>query len=81
MIFIPPKDSEHCIINFFDTKTGENLGHVEDIEEVNMTHFSETEEEHNKHGDINWSVQEGDHYTDFVNYEEARDYYLKAIGE
>ena len=36
MIFIPPKDSEHCIINFFDTKTGENLGHVEDIEEVNM---------------------------------------------
>ena len=32
-------------------------------------------------GHINWSVQEGDHYTDFVNYEEARDYYLKVIGE
>ena len=37
MIFIPPKDTEHCIMNFFDTKTGENLGQVEDIEEVNMT--------------------------------------------
>ena len=29
---------------------------------------------------INWEVQEGDHYTDFVDYEEARDYYLEAIG-
>ena len=31
-------------------------------------------------GHINWSVQEGDHYTDFNDFEEARDYYLKAIG-
>ena len=29
-------------------------------------------------GHINWEVQEGDHYTDFVDFEEARDYYLKA---
>ena len=29
---------------------------------------------------INWSVQEGDHYTDFENFEEARDYYLKVTG-
>lgn len=29
-------------------------------------------------GHINWSVQEGDHYTDFKDFEEARDYYLKA---
>ena len=32
-------------------------------------------------GHINWSVQEGDHYTDFKDFEEARDYYLKVIGE
>ena len=32
-------------------------------------------------GYINWSVQEGDHYTDFNDFEETRDYYLKAIGE
>ena len=30
---------------------------------------------------INWSVQEGDHYTDFNDFEEARDYYLKVIGD
>ena len=29
-------------------------------------------------GHINWSVQEGNHYTDFMDFEEARDYYLKA---
>ena len=29
---------------------------------------------------INWSVQEGDHYTDFNDFEEARDYYLKVTG-
>ena len=32
-------------------------------------------------GHISWSVQEGDHYTDFKDFVEARDYYLKAIGE
>ena len=31
-------------------------------------------------GHINWSVQEGDHYTDFKDFEEARDYYLKVTG-
>ena len=36
----------------------------------------------NFNGHINWEVQEGDHYTDFVNYEEARDYYLEvAFGD
>ena len=29
-------------------------------------------------GHINWSVQEGDHYTDFKDFGEARDYYLKV---
>ena len=31
-------------------------------------------------GHINWSVQECDHYTDFEDYEGARDYYLKVTG-
>ena len=31
-------------------------------------------------GHINWEVQEGDHYTDFKDFDEARDYYLEAIG-
>ena len=29
---------------------------------------------------INWSVQEGDHYTVFEDFCEARDYYLKAAN-
>lgn len=33
-------------------------------------------------GHINWSVQEGDHYTDFKDFGEERDYYLKvAFGD
>ena len=33
-------------------------------------------------GHINWSVQEGDHYTYFNDFEEARDYYLEvAFGD
>ena len=31
-------------------------------------------------GHINWEVQESNHYTDFKNFEEARDYYLKVTG-
>lgn len=31
-------------------------------------------------GHINWEVQEGDHYTDFEDFDEARDYYLKVIS-
>ena len=33
-------------------------------------------------GHINWSVQEDNHYTDFNDFGEARDYYLKvAFGD
>ena len=33
-------------------------------------------------GHINWSVQEGNHYTVFNDFGEARDYYLKvAFGD
>ena len=52
MIFIPLKDSKHCIINFFDTKTGENLGQVEDIEEVNMTSGCQIDYARDMHGNI-----------------------------
>ena len=52
MIFIPPKDTEHCAMNFFDTKTGENLGQVEDIEEVNMTSGCQIDYARDKHGNI-----------------------------
>ena len=31
-------------------------------------------------GHINWSVQEGNHYTDFKDFDEARNYYLKIGG-
>lgn len=31
-------------------------------------------------GHFNWAVQEGNHYTDFEDFDEARDYYLKVIG-
>lgn len=31
-------------------------------------------------GHINWSVQEGDCYTDFADFYGARDYYLEVIG-
>ena len=31
-------------------------------------------------GHINWSVQKDNNYTDFNDFGEARDYYLKAIG-
>lgn len=32
-------------------------------------------------GHINWLVKEGDHYTDFVDFNDACEYYLEAIGE
>ena len=31
-------------------------------------------------GNIKWEVQEGDQYTYFMDFEEARDYYLKVTG-
>ena len=31
-------------------------------------------------GHINWSVQEGSRYTDFNDFGESRDYYLKVTG-
>lgn len=37
-------------------------------------------EVHAFNGHINWGVQEGDYYTDFKDFEEARDYYLKVTG-
>lgn len=31
-------------------------------------------------GHINWCVEEGDHITDFINFNDAVDYYLKVTG-
>ena len=42
-------------------------------EEVNMTHFSETEEEHNKHGDINWFNYKNEEYTMSVDFDKEID--------
>ena len=52
MIFIPPKDIEHCAMNFFDTKTGENLGQIEEIKEVNMASERQIDYRREKHGNI-----------------------------
>ena len=72
-MFIPPKDKEHCVMNFFDTETGETLGQIEDIKEISMSHFSETEEEHNKHGDINWFKYKNKEYTISVDFDKEID--------
>ena len=71
MIFIPPKDTEHCIMNFFDTET--DIGQIENIKEISMTHFSEIEEEHNKHGDINWFNYKNEEYTMSVDFDKEID--------
>lgn len=55
-------------MSFFNTETGENLGQIEDIKEISMTHFCETEEEHNKHGDINWFNYKNEEYTMTVDF-------------
>lgn len=68
-MFIPPKDKEHCVMSFFNSETGENLGQVENIKEISMTHFSEIEEEHNKHGDINWLNYKNEEYTMSVDFD------------
>ena len=60
-------------MNFFETETGENLGQIEDIKEISMTHFSETEEEHNKHGDINWFNYKNEEYTMSVDFDKEFD--------
>ena len=60
-------------MNFFDTETGENLGQIENIKEISMSHFSETEEEHNKHGDIKWFNYKNEEYTMSVDFDKEID--------
>ena len=55
-------------MSFFNTETGENLGQIEDIKEISMTHFCEIEEEHNKHGNINWFNYKNEEYTMTVDF-------------
>ena len=52
MIFIPPKDTEHCIMNFFFFFTGKNLGQVEVIKDVNMTSECQIAYGRDKNGNI-----------------------------
>ena len=56
-----------------NTETGENLGQIEDIKEISMAHFSKTEEEHNKHGDINWFNYKNEEYTMSVDFDKEID--------
>ena len=60
-------------MSFFNTETGENLGQIEDIKEISMTHSCIKEEEHNKHGDINWFKYRNDEYTITFNTDESID--------
>ena len=55
-------------MNFFNTDTGENLGQIKDIKEISMSHSCETEEEHNKHGDINWFKYKNEEYSMSVDF-------------
>ena len=56
-------------MNFFDTETGEDLGQIEDIKEISITHSCKKEEEHNKHGDINWFNYKNEEYTMSVDFD------------
>lgn len=49
MIYIPPKDTEHCVMNVFNTDTRVNLGQIENIKEVNMTSESKTDYARDEH--------------------------------
>lgn len=73
MIFIPSKDKGHCVMNFFDTETGGNLGQIEDIKEINITHSCEKEEECDKHGTINWFKYKNEEYNMSVDFGEDID--------
>ena len=69
MICISSKDTECCVMNMFNTETDENLGQIEDIKKISMTHSCEKEEEHNKHGDINWFNYKNEEYTMTIDFD------------
>lgn len=37
VIFIPPKDTEHCVMNVLNTYTEEKLGQIDNIQNVDIT--------------------------------------------
>lgn len=51
MICIPPKDNELCVMNVFDTYTGENFGHIDGIQDVTITSEFKTDYARDKNGD------------------------------
>ena len=50
VIRIPPKDTECCAMNVFITETGNNLGYIEKIKEVNIESEIITDYERDNHG-------------------------------
>lgn len=52
MIYIPPKDTEHCVMNVFNTDTKENLGQIEDIKEVNIASERKTDYQRDKQDNV-----------------------------
>ena len=58
VIYIPLKDTEHCIMNIFNTETGENLGQIGNIKEVNMVSKDKMKYERGKHGEISRLVND-----------------------
>lgn len=52
VIYIPPKDTENYVMNIFNTETGDNLGQIEGIKEVNMMAKSKTEYAKNEYGKV-----------------------------
>lgn len=58
VIYIPPKDTEHCVMNMFNAETGENLGQIENIKEVNMVSKNKMKHERDKHGEISRLVND-----------------------
>lgn len=58
VIYIPPKNTEYCVMNVFNIETGENLGQIENIKEVNMVSKNKMKYERGKHSEISRLVDD-----------------------
>lgn len=63
MVFIPTKNTDFCVINLFNTDTGENFGQLNDIEDINITSESKTDYAKDKYGNKLISFQHNPTYT------------------
>ena len=82
MIYIPPKDIDNCVMNIFDTKTGENLGQIENIKEVNMTSETKTDYARDEHEKVVSRFVHDPTYTITFNSDEPIDTeeFYKMLG-